>query len=125
MSKVTGVILSTDEHPLRELAHLIWGTNIVRTAADIAAAPPSIGEAFQKFKTTPSFTLRCGCCGEPMRKVKGMAVLRLNKPDMEMIPVGLCKECLQESDDNKLHKRILKELTGLDRKVVDWKDTLQ
>lgn len=120
------IVVGGGEHPMSEIAHLIFGTNIVRTIHDLAGAPASLKSLFRTIRTKPEpYSIRCGCCGEPMRRAKGMAVFRLIPNDVwpEMMPFGLCAECLDEKDDNELHRRIIKMMTGLDRQVVNWKDT--
>jgi len=123
LSKVKGAILQVDEHPMREIADKIWGINIVRNAADLAAAPESVQEAFKMYQTVPPYVLRCGSCGEPMKKVKGMAVMRL-RDTTDLIPVSLCGRCIKEPVAKNISKRVFCTMTGFDRKSVDWKETL-
>jgi hypothetical protein len=123
-----GTLIRTGEHPLRDLAGVIWGINILRTGAAIRAAPPSVRDCYRMVKKMPSF--RCCCCGTESTKVGGMAVLRIvppvNFPSVQMIPMAMCEECLRDEPvDNKLGPRIYKTLTGAEPKPFKvWKEML-
>jgi hypothetical protein len=119
------VIVGIADHPLRDFAPYIYGVNVIRNAKQLRDAPQPVVDALSEMRALPKYTMRCGCCGEAMVKPKGLAVLRLHpSPGIpSMIPVGICKQCLDGNSDTDITSKTVLTCVGVNRPSQEWRDT--